>query len=117
MFISFGIMPYSCVYTFFMVCCRAVDPGAVKTNIMHELPSYIQVIAFCGLKILGLMQSPEDAAESVIDAALAPPEISGKYFFGGRTIESSTLSSDPKMAKELWDTSCLIFNELQQTHT
>jgi hypothetical protein len=73
MFISFGIMPYSCVYTFFMVCCRAVDPGAVKTNIMHELPSYIQVIAFCGLKILGLMQSPEDAAESVIDAALAPP--------------------------------------------
>ncbi|CAH8269984.1 unnamed protein product [Arabidopsis lyrata] len=97
----------------------AVDPGAVKTNIMHELPSYIQVIAFYGLKILGLMQSPEDAAESVIDAALAPPEISGKYFFGGqgRTIESSALSGDPKMAKELWDTSCLIFNELQQTHT
>jgi len=44
-------------------------------------------------------------------------EISGKYFFGGRTIESSALSSDPKMAKELWDTSCLMFNELQQTHT
>lgn len=56
-----------------MFCCRAVDPGAVKTNIMHELPSYIQVMAFCSLKILGLLQSPEDAAESVIDAALAPP--------------------------------------------
>ncbi|KFK22293.1 hypothetical protein AALP_AAs50000U000100, partial [Arabis alpina] len=56
----------------------AVDPGAVKTNIMHELPSYIQIIAFYGLKILRLMQSPEDAAESIIDAALAPPEVSGK---------------------------------------
>lgn len=54
-------------------CCRAVDPGAVKTNIMHELPSYIQVLAFCSLKVFRLMQSSEGAAESVIDAALAPP--------------------------------------------
>lgn len=53
--------------------CRAVDPGAVETNIMHELPSYIQAMAFISLKILRLMQSSEDAAESVIDAALAPP--------------------------------------------
>ncbi|KAL1201492.1 Short-chain dehydrogenase TIC 32 [Cardamine amara subsp. amara] len=96
----------------------AVDPGAVKTNIMHEFPSYVQVMAYCGLKILGLMQSPEDAAEFIIDAALAPPEISGKYFFGGngKIIESSALSRDLKLAKELWDTSCLIYNELQQTY-
>ncbi|XP_010490903.1 PREDICTED: dehydrogenase/reductase SDR family member on chromosome X-like [Camelina sativa] len=101
------------------ISVAAVDPGAVNTNITHELPSYIQVMAFWGLKILGLMQSSEDAAESVIDAALAPPEVSGKYFFGGkgRTIESSALSCEPKLAKELWDTSCLIFNELQQTYT
>ncbi|KAL0888678.1 hypothetical protein Bca101_012661 [Brassica carinata] len=101
------------------VSVAAVDPGAVKTNIMHELPSYIQVLAFWSLKILRLMQSSEEAAESVIDAALSPPEVSGKYFFGGngRTIESSETSRDPKLAKELWDTSCLIFNELQQTHT
>ncbi|XP_013612369.1 PREDICTED: short-chain dehydrogenase TIC 32, chloroplastic [Brassica oleracea var. oleracea] len=101
------------------VSVAAVDPGAVKTNIMHELPSYIQVLAFCSLKVLRLMQSSEEAAESVIDAALAPPEVSGKYFFGGngRTIESSAVSRDPKLAKELWDTSCLIFDELQQTHT
>ncbi|ESQ36105.1 hypothetical protein EUTSA_v10007998mg [Eutrema salsugineum] len=100
------------------VSAVAVDPGAVKTNIMHELPSYIQVMAFFCLKILRLMQSPEDAAVSIVDAALAPPEMSGKYFFGGngRTIESSAISRDPKLAKELWDTSCLIFNELQQTH-
>ncbi|KAH0861619.1 hypothetical protein HID58_089880 [Brassica napus] len=101
------------------VSVAAVDPGAVKTNIMHELPSYIQVLAFCSLKVFRLMQSSEEAAESVIDAALAPPEVSGKYFFGGngRTIESSAVSRDPKLAKELWDTSCLIFDELQQTHT
>ncbi|EFH49366.1 predicted protein [Arabidopsis lyrata subsp. lyrata] len=70
----------------------------------------------------GTQNSWTDAAESVIDAALAPPlrcEISCKYFIGrkGQTIESSALSSDPKMAKELWDTSCLIFDELQQAHT
>lgn len=42
-------------------------------------------------------------------------EVSGKYFFGGhgRTIESSALSRDPKLAKELWDTSCIIFNKFQ----
>ncbi|KAJ4882393.1 NAD(P)-binding Rossmann-fold superfamily protein [Raphanus sativus] len=101
------------------VSVAAVDPGAVKTNIMHELPSYIQALAFYSLKILRLMQSSEEAAESVIDAALAPPEVSGKYFFGGygRTIESSEISRDPKLAKELWDTSCLIFDELHQNHT
>ncbi|XP_009122637.1 short-chain dehydrogenase TIC 32, chloroplastic [Brassica rapa] len=101
------------------ISVAAVDPGAVKTNIMHELPSYIQVLAFCSLKVFRLMQSSEGAAESVIDAALAPPEVSGTYFFGGngRTIESSAVSRDPKLAKELWDTSCLIFDELQQTHT
>ncbi|CAN7141912.1 unnamed protein product [Brassica rapa subsp. narinosa] len=101
------------------ISVAAVDPGAVKTNIMHELPSYIQVLAFCSLKVFRLMQSSEGAAESVIDAALASPEVSGTYFFGGngRTIESSAVSRDPKLAKELWDTSCLIFDELQQTHT
>ena len=40
---------------------------------MHELPSYIQFLAFCSLKVFRLMQSSEEAAESVIDAALAPP--------------------------------------------
>ncbi|CAN8257208.1 unnamed protein product [Cochlearia groenlandica] len=138
-----GLKPYPCakIYEYSKLClllfsyelhrqlrltddsCRvsvvAVDPGAVQTNIMRELPLYIQLIAFCGLKILRLMNSPEDTAESIVDAALSPPEVSGKYFFGGKekTIESSALSRDPKLAKELWNTSCGIFDDLQRAHT
>ncbi|KAF9591100.1 hypothetical protein IFM89_001444 [Coptis chinensis] len=48
---------------------------------------------------------------SIIDAALAPPDISGEYFFGrsGRTITSSKLSYDTKLAGKLWRSSCELF--------
>ncbi|KAJ6313921.1 hypothetical protein OIU78_017551 [Salix suchowensis] len=59
----------------------AADPGAVETNIMRELPSCVSRMAFIALNLLGLLQSPEEGASSVIDAALAPLEISGVYFF------------------------------------
>ncbi|KAL7167143.1 hypothetical protein ACSBR2_037756 [Camellia fascicularis] len=93
----------------------AVDPGAVKTNIMREVPTCISYVALLALKLLGLLQSPENGVRSILDAALAPPEISGVYFFGGngRTVNSSALSYDTKLAKELWDTSCDLFLELQ----
>ncbi|KAG7602400.1 putative NADP-retinol dehydrogenase [Arabidopsis thaliana] len=96
----------------------AADPGFVKTNIMRELPCYITSMVFLGFKILGLLQSPEDGAESIIDAALSTPETSGAYYFGGkgRTIESSQVSRDPKLAKQLWETSCDLFNDLQLLH-
>ncbi|KAK8704109.1 hypothetical protein V6N13_047742 [Hibiscus sabdariffa] len=61
----------------------AADPGFVKTNIMREFPSYLSNLAFQVLRILGLLQSPEDGVSSILDAALAPPEVSGVYFFGG----------------------------------
>ncbi|KAL2494586.1 Uncharacterized protein Fot_38343 [Forsythia ovata] len=51
----------------------AVDPGAVKTNIMREIPSGISQMSYIVLKILGLLQSPENAVCSILDAALAPP--------------------------------------------
>ncbi|XP_052210771.1 uncharacterized protein LOC127813697 [Diospyros lotus] len=91
----------------------AVDPGAVKTNIMREIPTSISYVAFFVLKLLGLLQSPEDGVCSILDAALASPETSGAYFFGGkgRTIDSSALSYDTNLAKELWATSCDLFQE------
>ncbi|CAH2072642.1 unnamed protein product [Thlaspi arvense] len=93
----------------------AADPGFAKTNIMHEFPSYVTSITFLVFKILGLLQSPDEGAEAFVDAALAPPEISGAYYFGGkgRTVESSQVSKDPKLAQQLWETSCDLFNELQ----
>ncbi|KAJ6297800.1 hypothetical protein OIU76_018997 [Salix suchowensis] len=57
--------------------------------------------------------SPEEGASSVIDAALAPPEISGVYFFGGkgRTLNSSALSRNIRLAEKLWRSSEDLFLE------
>ncbi|ESQ41573.1 hypothetical protein EUTSA_v10013855mg [Eutrema salsugineum] len=96
----------------------AADPGFAKTKIMREYPTYITAMAFLGFKTLGLLQTPEEGAESIVDAALAPPEISGAYYFGGkgRTIESSKVSRDLKLGQQLWETSCDLLNELQHLH-
>ncbi|KAF8393488.1 hypothetical protein HHK36_021732 [Tetracentron sinense] len=92
----------------------AVDPGIVETNIMREVPACLSHLAFVVLKLLGLLQSPENGVNSIIDAALAPPELSGEYFFGGRgrTISSSALSYDTKLAEMLWESSCKLLQEL-----
>ncbi|GMY30695.1 dehydrogenase/reductase SDR family member on chromosome X isoform X2 [Fagus crenata] len=93
----------------------AVDPGVVETNIMREVPSCLSCVAFTVLKLLGLLQSPEKGITSVLDAALAPPDVSGVYLFGGkgRTINSSALSYNSKLAQELWTTSCDLFLQSQ----
>ncbi|KAK9929862.1 hypothetical protein M0R45_026935 [Rubus argutus] len=94
---------------------RAVDPGVVKTNIMREVPPCLSNLAFVVLRLFCLLQSPEVGVGSILDAALAPPETSGVYFFGGkgRTVSSSMLSYDAKLAKELWNTSSDLFLESQ----
>ncbi|XP_020551295.1 dehydrogenase/reductase SDR family member on chromosome X-like isoform X2 [Sesamum indicum] len=93
----------------------AADPGAVKTNIMREIPSCVSQMAFIVLKFLGLLQSSKTGVCSILDAALAPPGVSGVYFFGGngRSLNSSPLSYDADLAKELWVTSCNLFQESQ----
>ncbi|KAF5182142.1 Dehydrogenase/reductase SDR family member on chromosome X [Thalictrum thalictroides] len=94
------------------VSVMAADPGAVSTNIMRELPLPLSNLAMTTLKFLGLLQSSEDGVKSILDAALAPPELSGAYFFGGRgrTIASSVLSYDSKLAEKLWNSSCKLFH-------
>lgn len=49
-----------------------VDPGIVNTNIMHELPRWLEWLAHFVLKLLVLLQNPQTGASAVIDAALAP---------------------------------------------
>lgn len=49
------------------------DPGAVKTNIMREVPLCLSLLAVSVLKLLGLLQYPENGISSILDAALAPP--------------------------------------------
>ncbi|KAL5731028.1 hypothetical protein ACHQM5_003792 [Ranunculus cassubicifolius] len=90
------------------VSIMAADPGAVDTNIMREIPFYISNLANLVLKLFGLLQSPENGVNSIIDAALAPPEISGAYFFGGkgRILPSSLLSYNSNLSERLWNISC-----------
>ncbi|XP_042006961.1 dehydrogenase/reductase SDR family member on chromosome X-like [Salvia splendens] len=94
----------------------AADPGAVKTNIMREIPSFVSTMAYTAMKLLGVLQSSETGVNAIVDAALAPPEVSGVYFFGGRgrSLNSSALSYDAGLAKDLWDASCGLFEELQE---
>ncbi|KAK9929828.1 hypothetical protein M0R45_026906 [Rubus argutus] len=97
------------------VTVMAVDPGVVKTNIMREVSPCLSNLAFVVLRLFCLLQSPEVGVSSILDAALAPPETSGVYFFGGkgRTVCSSMLSYDAKLAKELWNTSSDLLLESQ----
>lgn len=55
------------------ICGSAADPGAVKTNIMREIPSSVTTMAFTAMKLLGVLQSSETGASAIVDAALAPP--------------------------------------------
>ncbi|XP_061358263.1 uncharacterized protein LOC133302496 [Gastrolobium bilobum] len=91
---------------------NVADPGIVQTNIMREIPVSLSCLAFSVLKRLHLLQPPECGINSIIDAALAPPGTSGAYFFGGkgRTINSSALSRDAKLARELWETTCKLLS-------
>uniref|UniRef100_A0A0E0M053 Uncharacterized protein n=1 Tax=Oryza punctata TaxID=4537 RepID=A0A0E0M053_ORYPU len=97
------------------VSVMAADPGVVQTGIMRELPPSLSWFAHSVLRLLNLLQQPDTGVGAVLDAALAPPEASGKYFFGGkgRTIRSSQLSYDVEVAKKLWAESLALFNELQ----
>ncbi|KAI3985661.1 hypothetical protein MKX01_033944 [Papaver californicum] len=96
----------------------AADPGVVETNLMREVPSHLSFLAIHILKFLGLLQSPDNGVEAKIDASLAPPDVSGEYFFGGkgRVTESSSLSYDTKLAEQLWTTSFNLFLELQLSY-
>ncbi|KAK3129908.1 hypothetical protein QOZ80_6BG0486440 [Eleusine coracana subsp. coracana] len=104
------------MHTYSAVSVTAADPGVVETKIMRELPPSLSWFAFFVLRILNLLQKPDTGAGAILDAALAPPEASGKYFFGakGRTIRSSWLSYDTELGKLLWEESLALFREVQQ---
>ncbi|ERN13771.1 hypothetical protein AMTRI_Chr06g176890 [Amborella trichopoda] len=99
------------------ISVMAADPGVVRTNIMREVPQSLAELAYTALDLLCVLNSPESGVQSIIDAALAPPEASGHYFFGGkgRTLESTFLSYDPKLSKELWISSNNLLQKAQLT--
>ncbi|KAH8967474.1 hypothetical protein BDL97_03G080100 [Sphagnum fallax] len=92
------------------ISVMAADPGAVASNILREMPHFLVGLSNLVLTLLTLLQSPTAGAASVVDAALAPWEISGKYYFGGRglTCQSSQISYNRNLANELWEASAAV---------
>ncbi|CAI0429535.1 unnamed protein product [Linum tenue] len=97
------------------VSVLSAHPGMVKTNIMQEVPFSLSSIAYLVFRVLGLLQSPENGINSILDAALAPSHVSGAYFFAGdgRTLRSYMLSYDTRLAEKLWNISCNLLLDLK----
>ncbi|PKI69485.1 hypothetical protein CRG98_010118 [Punica granatum] len=95
-----------------------LDPAFIASS--HQQPCAFKdcecYIVYASNWLTGkLWKSPDDGVRSIIDAALAPPEALGVYFFSGngRTINSSPFSYNAKLASELWSASCDLFTELE----
>lgn len=93
----------------------AADPGVVETRIMRELPPCLSRFALFVLRFMNLLQQPDTGVDAILDAALALPEASGKYFFGGKgkTVRSSVLSYDVEVAKKLWAESSALLRDYE----
>ncbi|XP_024366412.1 uncharacterized protein [Physcomitrium patens] len=96
----------------------AADPGAVSTNILREVPSWLAHLSSIVLSLLGLLQPPKSGASAVVAAAMAPWELSGKYVFGndGLCCKSSSITYDEKLGCSLWNASENIYKEALSRH-
>ncbi|KAI5078805.1 hypothetical protein GOP47_0006476 [Adiantum capillus-veneris] len=95
------------------VTAVVADPGIVQTAIFRELPTWFSTCIFILLRSAFLLQSPTVGCKAVVNAALAPPSVSGEYFFGGEgcRVASSTLSYNTQFAADLWNLSDKLFND------
>jgi NAD(P)-dependent dehydrogenase (short-subunit alcohol dehydrogenase family) len=101
------------------VSVMAADPGFVTTNLLREVPAWLVQVSFIVMRLLGLSQSPTAGVSSVVAAALAPWEVSGKYVFGtqGLFCKSTSFTYDDQLGRSLWEASAGIRRELISKHT
>lgn len=50
---------------------RAADPGAVKTEILREVPGWLRDFCYYVLGFLRVLSLPEAGSRAILDAALA----------------------------------------------
>ncbi|GBG58964.1 hypothetical protein CBR_g24314 [Chara braunii] len=95
-----------------VVSANAADPGAVDTNLLREVPVGLRKFGMLVLAALGLLKSPAEGANAVIDAALANEGTSGLYYFGGkgRHLKGSQLACNEELGRNLWETSSRMFH-------
>ncbi len=83
------------------VVSNALHPGAVETDIYHEIPKPVYAL------IRRTLISAEKGADTVIWLASAPETatVNGKYFINRREKETSAKAKDTELAARLWDES------------
>jgi NAD(P)-dependent dehydrogenase (short-subunit alcohol dehydrogenase family) len=80
------------------VTSNALHPGLVKSNLLHDAPSFMRVLANL------ISKSPEQAAQAVAYLALSPDRegVSGKFFKGKTISEPDPYSKDAQVQQRLW---------------
>ena len=88
------------------VSVNAVHPGLVKSALMKETPLLMRLL----LQLISA--PPQGAGEALAHLALAPElaDVSGKFFTGGKEIQSNAYSHGRKNQSRLWDASMALTN-------
>jgi NAD(P)-dependent dehydrogenase (short-subunit alcohol dehydrogenase family) len=134
--INFEDMEYSKNYSAFKAICRArladilfvyelsrrlkntkvtansLHPGLVATNIIDNDPDSSLIKRILYKSISPFLKTPEEGAETVIYLASSPEvaNVTGRYFINKKSVQSSQLSYDEKLAAQLWKTSEQMIN-------
>lgn len=86
------------------VTVNSLHPGAVRTNLLRNLPWYLRVAA---APVQLFFASPEKGARTPVYLASSPDvkDVTGAYFIDCSRVESSEESRNREIAQKLWDAS------------
>ena len=93
-----------------MATANCLHPGFVATNIINNDPDSSLLKRILYKSISPFLKSPEEGAETVIYLASSPEvtSVSGKYFFEKKCVQSSAITYDEEIARQLWKVSELM---------
>ena len=75
-----------------------VNPGAVRSDIGRNMPACMRCVA---APFTLLLKSPDQAAQLVVDCAVAEENPKGGYLSDGKLVEIEGM--DPAIQKDLWN--------------
>ncbi|EFX80894.1 hypothetical protein DAPPUDRAFT_50761 [Daphnia pulex] len=89
----------------FGVTVNCLHPGAVKTEIFRNAPTWFQIIAAVCIPLF--FKSAKEGAQTSIHLAVADEvaNVTGEYFSDCKIAKTSKLAKDLELAKQLWEVS------------
>jgi NAD(P)-dependent dehydrogenase (short-subunit alcohol dehydrogenase family) len=83
------------------VSVNALHPGVISTELARDMPAPFRLMTRLFFK------SPDKGARTSVYLASSPEaaNVTGKYFIDCRPVESSPVSRDPAVARQLWEIS------------